>query len=486
MQADYPQPTLRVFDAWPHQAKGYALHFCRPASMLGMEMGTGKSKVAIDLIANEGHRTILVVCPKSVLGVWRREFAKHWPNDDSDVAVLVLDKKHETCKKKAARVRSFLATQHDCTRAVVVNYDSAWRVELGQVLLAAGFDCAVMDESQNIKSHTAKASKWAAKLGKLVRRRLCLTGTPLPHSLLDAFGQYRFLDPSIFGTSFSRFRNMYAVTDRMFPSLVRKWINQGDFNERFHSIAYVCRASEVLDLPDAFHEVRECELTGSAAKTYAALDKDFVAEVAGGLLTASNALPKLLRLQQITSGFVDFKDEDTGREYHEELGSDKEQLLVELLEGIAQPAVVFCRFRHDLSVVRRVTETLGRTYGELSGRRRDLTPHAEMPEGIDVMGVQIQAGGVGVDLTRACYCIDYSMGFSLGDYLQHLARVHRPGQTRPVWFYHLIARGTVDEAVYTALAKRYDVVEYVLNAARGGDPASSEEWEWLKAKQKAA
>ena len=83
-----------------------------------------------------------------------------------------------------------------------------------------------------------------------------------------------------------------------------------------------------------------------------------------------------------------------------------------------------------------------RTARELSGSRHELE---EWQDGAgQVLAVQIQAGGLGVDLTRAAYCIYYSLGFSLSEYEQSLARVHRPGQTRPVAYYHLIAEHTVD------------------------------------------
>ena len=78
-----------------------------------------------------------------------------------------------------------------------------------------------------------------------------------------------------------------------------------------------------------------------------------------------------------------------------------------------------------------------------------------------------RSGGVGIDLTRARYSIYYSLGFSLGSYEQSLARIHRPGQTRPVEYIHLLAKDTVDEKVMAALAHRADVVNSVLQQMKG-------------------
>ena len=113
-----------------------------------------------------------------------------------------------------------------------------------------------------------------------------------------------------------------------------------------------------------------------------------------------------------------------------------------------------------------VANELKRNYGEISGRRKDLTENATMPGDIDIMGVQISAGGLGIDLTRACLAINYSVGYSLSDYEQWLARMHRPGQTRPVRYINLVVEDSVDEAVYRAIEKKQDIVAEVRDYLR--------------------
>jgi len=77
--------------------------------------------------------------------------------------------------------------------------------------------------------------------------------------------------------------------------------------------------------------------------------------------------------------------------------------------------------------------------------------------------VQMQAGGVGIDLSKARYCIYFSVGFSLGDYEQSLARVHRPGQKNKVFYIHIITTNTVDEKIYAALEQKKDVINTIIN-----------------------
>ena len=85
------QPPIRNLDSWSHQLEGY--HRCTNRHfMLGMDMGTGKSKIVVDIIANNQIPLTIILCPVSVMGVWRREFAKHWPPNAPSLVLSILDK----------------------------------------------------------------------------------------------------------------------------------------------------------------------------------------------------------------------------------------------------------------------------------------------------------------------------------------------------------------------------------------------------------
>jgi SNF2 family DNA or RNA helicase len=297
----------------------------------------------------------------------------------------------------------------------------------------------------------------------------------MPHSPLDIFSQYRFLDPGIFGTSFTFFKQRYGMwggfENRKFLG-IRPEMEQ-EFNKKMHSIMFRVPQEELdKKLPPFNHMERFCELGAEAKRIYKELEKDMIAGVQDGSVTVANALTKLLRHQQLTGGFVvdddgNIRQVDTAKrdmleEVLEEIGYAKPNKDEETDRKPVEPVVVFCKFQSDLDSVREIAEAFGRRYGELSGRQNDLTDHSKMPEWCDVMAVQIQAGGAGVDLTRSRYAVYYSVGFSLGDYEQSLKRTHRPGQTRPVTYIHLIAEGTVDVKVYRALKERRQMVESVL------------------------
>ena len=440
-----------VAPAWTHQAEALEFIADKPGSMLAMDMGTGKSRVIVDLIAQKGYQKILILAPLSVVGnVWPGEFRKHAPGL---LHALALANKPIKTRQEAARK----ALQTGQPTAVVMNYDAVWRRPFADWAMRQDWDLLVMDESHRIKAPGGVASRYCSRLSDRVGHRVALTGTPMAHSPMDIYAQYRALDKSIYGTSFTRFRSRYAVMGGYNRMQVVGYQRETELREKFYSRAYRVESDDVLDLPSTLSINLMCQLGKQGRRLYTEMAEEFVADVEGGQITASNALSRLLRLQQITSGYGRLED---GADV--EIDTSKARVLEDTLEDIGrEPVVVFTRFIHDLDVVHRIAAKVGVPSYEVSGRRKDL---AEWTEG--VLAVQIQAGGLGLDLTLARYAIYYSLGFSLGDYSQSMARLHRPGQTHPVEYIHIVAEGTVDETVMEALANREAVVEHILQQAR--------------------
>lgn len=452
-----PQPEVRKLDAWNHQLQAYHFSRNKTGALLALEMGVGKTKVTIDIIQNRGDKLVLVLCPKKVVQVWPSEMEKHCA---VPYRILALD--DGTTTERTNQAASFLRQPSDELRMIVTNYETAASESFSKWALKRVWDCVVADESHRLKSPSGVQSRTVAAIGAQAKHRLALTGTPLPHSPLDAYAQYRFLDRSIFGSNYTVFRNRYAIMGGYQGYELLGFRNTEDFNKRFYSIA-IKVGKEVLDLPPYHHINRYCTLEKDARGHYKSLEDDFVAYLDGAdgpPVTAANTLVKLLRLQQLTGGHLDHRTIDTS----------KADLLAEVLDEIDghEPVVVFANFIDDLDAIRNAAAkecSEERIYFELSGRVNELEQWRACPTGA-VLGVQMKAGGVGIDLTKAAYCIYYSTGYSLGDYQQSEARVHRPGQTRATTYVHLISRGTIDETVAKALADKKAVVDAILEELR--------------------
>lgn len=451
---------------WPHQLRSYHLvRLINGGTMLSLSMGCGKTFCIVSYIMNDIDRgMILIVCPKAVVPVWPKEFAKHaLPEDllphETEIVPLCEDTVIARAKKAQFYIDMYNAGK--MKRLVfVINYESAWRDRMADVLEKVDWKLIVADESHMIKSPSGVASRFMASIGKKAERRVCLTGTPMAHSPLDVYGQYRFLDAGVFGTSFTLFRSHYALMGGFGNHQVLGYKNQDDLNGKFYSIAYRVIKEEVLtDLPEYQHVERYVELEKPAQRIYQALENEFICEVMGNMVTVSNAMVKVLRLQQLTSGFSVTEE----GKVLDQISAAKANELRDIFEGIepTEPVVVICRFSNDVATVKRIAEECSRKAFELSGKVNELADW-QAATGGEVLAMQIQTGRAGIEVTRAKYCVYYSIGCSLSDYEQSLARMHRPGQKRNVTYLHLLASGTVDEKVYAALMKRKAVIQDIL------------------------
>ena len=510
-----PPPDSKT-DCYRHQLVAYGNLLTRPANLLAHHMGVGKSKVVVDAVVNlPDVNLVLIVCPKTVIDVWPEQFAEHAA---TPVTVIPLSEGTVATRTSKAKqqIQIHQARQHPEPLVLVINYEAVWAKAFAEFALGVAWDMVVCDEIHRIKSARGVASRFLAQLAKLAVRRVGLTGTPFPHSQSDIFAQFRFLDVGIFGKYVTRFRSRYIemggykVNGRCVQEVGMK--NVDEFNRNVASIThFVTKEDAGLDLPPVVHQTRYVTLGPDAARAYRDLERDLVTQVEAGLVTVANAMVMVTKLQQVTSGFLRIDREETrGEIVDAAIGNEKAAALAELFDDLppAERVVVFCRFLHDLDVIAEAAKKCKRLQWELSGRRnelahwqtknerlyicgrcknRDALPYVgkttpcnmaapgdpghcpgtmtAMPPG-DVLAVQIQAGGVGIDLTRAAYCCYFSPTYNMGDYLQSLARLDRPGQTRPVTYIHLVAKGTIDETVYKALQSRQDVITAVIEGIK--------------------
>jgi SNF2 family DNA or RNA helicase len=486
-RADSLEPIpITTMSPWKHQLLAYHMVKSQPSTMLALAMGTGKTKIVIDAIQNSPDiRRILVVSPLSVVRVWGKEFKKHYALGETfiidkdiitgksilNVIILPLDKGGVASKLNRIIETVETVDMYGCRFVIVINYESAWREPVRNWLLMNSFDIVVCDEIHKIKAPGSKISKFMELLGNTIPKKIGMTGTPMPHSPLDVYAQYRFLDKGIFGTSFAKFRDQYAIMGGYGGYQIEGFKNQEELNTKFYSIALRV-GKEVLDLPPFVEEERFCQLSPAARKIYNSLENSLVALIGGGTITAANGLTLLLRLQQLTGGFLSPDlDLEHPEKIPEQVDNSKEKLLADIMDDISinDAIVVFCRFTQDIKTVKKIAVSQMRKAYELTGQKNELDAWQKDNTG-SVFAVQIQAGGLGIDLTRAHYCLYYSVGFSLGDFEQSQARVHRPGQKDTVTYIKLITEDTVDEKVYDALTQKKNVIESVLAQLSGSAP----------------
>jgi len=441
---------------WAHQREAFIKLCGMTGAVLDMGMGTGKTMTSIAMILSGPRDFGLIVCPKSVVDVWPLEFFK---NSLVDFHLLVRGKESIQKFTRFIDAERHNAKVYRRPFAIVVNYEAMWQGALGEFLKKQALDYIIFDEVHRLKSEKrdAKASMYAAGLRRNARKVIGCSGTLLPHSPKDAFGVFKSIDPGIFGTSIGIFKAHYVELGGFEGKQIVGFKNQQEMYDLIKSVSYRVKTEDAIELPPFQHIERKCELSAETRRVYNQMASEMLVEFEDHILSAANAMVKVLRLMQITSGVM--KDV-TGSEVR--IGSEKAELFGDIIEDLPlrEPIVIFCNFTADIKAVKEACVKSGRTVSELSGQKNEL---ASWQRGeTDALAVQIRAGKEGVDFTRACIAFYYSIGHSYGDYEQSLKRPHRPGQTRPVVYYHLVAKDTIDETIYKNLDKKRDIVLSVL------------------------
>lgn len=454
---------------WAHQLKALDYLYVRDTAALYTDMGTGKSKIMIDLIVNRGWETVLIVCTKKGCQNWVKQFKFHCPDlDNYNILNLTTYSTIEKCEVLKKELK------HKTKRTIlIVNYESIWRPPFADELLKkyVNIDCVICDESHRIKSPGSKCSRFLTKISKRVSHKYLVTGTPLAENPVDIYAQYRFLDPTIFGTNLGTFKNRYLNIDLGLSSqlgyeVLRKdqpYKNLDELREKMFSCAFYGKSE--IKLPKKHNILYHYDVDKKTEKMYNEIKNEGILVTEDGVLSVENVLSMSLRQQQILSGCIPITDENE-EVVQTIINNDRREVLRELLEGLPkdEPVVIFAKFRCDFNQIKEVCKELERGYSEISGV--EDTEKDWQAGKTSIVAVQYASGSESIDLTRAHYCIYYSLTHSLALYLQSKKRIHRPGQTHTVTYYHIVAQlskgKSVDETIMTALKEKKSVVDYIV------------------------
>ena len=442
--------------------KGFGLLF---------EMGCGKTLTAI-AVAGAGYqigkiKRVLIVAPTSVVAVWPKEF-QDYAAFPYTIKTLLGDKK--------SRIKALDDLQrfpYPHLKVAVINYESTWRDGIFEALQNFNADLIICDESQRIKTHDSEQSKAMHRLGEKAPYKMILSGTPVQNEAVDIWSQYRFLDPTIFGTNFYIFRNRYAVMGGFNRKQIVAYRDLDQLIQKEHSIAYRVTKDEALDLPEQTFENRIIPLNAKERNTYDRLLRDSYAELAdGGTITATTVLTKLLRLQQFTGGFL--VEDDASKP--QLVSTGKLDALADILQDYViegrKKLVIFARFLPEVHEIERLTEKLlskvkkraVAIYGEIKKEDRGTIVQQFQTDPATMVFIgQIDTAGTGITLTAADTCVYYSLSYNYATYSQSLSRIHRIGQRNACTYIHLIVERSVDQQILTALSKKEDLAKTVVD-----------------------
>lgn len=448
-----------------HQKEALDLLMKNRSFALFTECGSGKTKIMIDLINNKEFMETLVVCPAKVCSVWITEFEKH--SYDREICVFNLQKLNLGDKIDLLRKERNSLKKDRRKRVFVINYENVWRQQFKNEIAKHKIDCIICDESHRIKGAGSKCSLALTWLGRRTGHRYLMTGTPLASSPLDIYAQYRFLDPTIFGTNYDAFKGRYAnmirrdgydILDKSNP-----YKNLDELHTKMFAVAYQSKVD--LKLPSCSTKVIRFNMSKEARDLYDEIKKNgCVINDDGTYVEASNILATCMRLQQIACGFTKLERLHNGRRQSKVVNVDSSRInrFKKLLaKAPFEPIVVFFRYKRDKKNLIKACNSIGLNVYSIDGESNEKD-NWQQEKGA-VLLVQIQSGAEGIDLTYSRICIYYDLHQSLAFWEQSKKRIHRKGQTRKCKYFILLAKDTIDEDIYKALENKRELVEYIMD-----------------------
>ena len=421
-----------------------------------MEMGTGKSRMAIELIARRQDRVSNVIwfCPVSLKETVRYEILKHTDTSPDDIHVFGA----KTNERTVPTVFWYIVgiESMSASRRMILTVNAI--IDEGSMV--------IVDESSYIKGHRSARTDWITRIAERARYRLILTGTPLSQGVVDLFAQMRFLSPKILGyRSFYSFAANHLEYSEKYPGLIVRSHNTAYLAAKIKPYVYQVTKEECLDLPDKLYHSEYFSMTREQRSAYEQAKEEILAELDDDKVDSYIIFRLFTALQQIVSGFWKRKTK-LGSEFLE-FDQNRTSLLMDIIRKIPknEKIVIWSKFVHDID---KISATLREEYGDAStalfyGKLNEKHRRAEVVrfcESSKFFVATQSCGGYGLnELIQSAYAIFYANGFKHSERQQAEARSHRIGQTKPVTYIDIVCLDSIDVRISNALAAKGNVVE---------------------------
>ena len=424
---------------------------------LFLDMGLGKTVITLtaisQLIRNLEVYKVLIIAPRTVAESTWQEEAKKWDHLKGLRFSTVVGSRQ---KREAA-----LRKDADC---YVINRENVvWLCEHYKYYLP--YDMLVVDESSSFKSPSAKRFKALKRAMPCFDRRVILTGTPAPNTLIDLWAQIYLLDEGkALGKTITSYRSKYFRPDRMNGYIVYSYKLQKGADKLIYKAiepeVMSLKADDYIKMPARIDNIIRCDMGASAKRAYKRMERDLVLNIGEpDEITAASAATLSNKLLQMANGCV--YTDDLGAKW---LHDAKIERLIDIsTANEGKPILVFYQYKHDLARLKEAYPAArvlgeGETHDTIVDWNLGRVPMLLAHPASCAYGLNLQAGGNII--------VWFGLTWSLEQYQQANARLYRQGQEHAVIVHHLVTAGTIDERVMLALKNKRAGQDALLEAVK--------------------
>lgn len=441
----------------PHQRAAVEKLLPSRIGALFMEMGTGKSRTAIEIIARRQDKISKVVwfCPVSLKETIRHEIGKH--TDTPSSMIHVFDQK--TGRRTIPEAFWYVVG--------IESMSASKRVIFTVNALVDENTMVIVDESSYIKGHRSARTDWITRIAERARYRLILTGTPISQGVVDLFAQMRFLSPKILGyRSFYSFAANHLEYSEKYPGLIVRSHNTAYLAAKIKPYVYQVTKKECLDLPDKLYDSQYFSMTWDQRCAYEQAKDEILMELDDDKFDSFTIFRLFTALQQIVCGFWNRIEFKTKKETFLEFPHSRIDMLMDTIARIPddEKIIIWAKYQYDIDQISKaLTGKYGDGctalfYGAINEKHRS-DQVIKFRNGARFFLATQSCGGHGLTLNEAHHVIFYNNAFKYSERLQAEDRCHRIGQAHPVTYIDITCIDSIDERIDKALAAKENTVQ---------------------------
>jgi SNF2 family DNA or RNA helicase len=406
-----------------HQRAAFEKISRHKVGALFMEMGTGKTRIGLQLANKYWPSPVAWVCPKNTIPAMQFEIDKH--SEGADIRLFSTEGISQS--KKA------WTEFHDY-------------IQQSPVL--------IVDESHMFKTPHAIRTRRILEVAHKAKARYVMTGTPIGKGFEDLYCQIAMLDKRILGySSFRQFSHYHLVFDPIERGRIvgRKYADY--VTTRISPYVYQVRKKDVIDLPEKTYSCDVFSLTSEQKQLYKQA-KDAAMEDVAAYLGSGIAIYKLLSaLQRIACGYVPCSNESI-------FSLPKSNPRIQALLGVvdrcsSEKIIIWARYTLDIQAICEALPGCVAMHGGMSAKEKEAAvSEFRNNAGVRFLVANPRTGGVGLTLNEADTAIFYSQGFDYIERLQAEDRCHRIGQTRNVHYVTILSNAKIDDIIGRSINRK--------------------------------
>lgn len=426
---------------YEHQNKAVEKLVKLKVGALYMEMGTGKTRTAIELIFRRIERNkidkVLWLCPCSVKNTIKRELDKHLNNYENIIVIAGIESLSSSVKLNSE----------------LFKFVNDFRCML------------IVDESNLIKNHKAKRTENITTLSSYCEYKLILNGTPISKNEKDLFSQWQILDWRILGyQSFWSFARNHIEYDEKTKGRIKNMTNVDYLVSKIAPYTYQISKSECLTLPTRTYEKVYYQLTQRQDEHYEDVANALMLEVDEW---EPHTIYRLFTgLQNVISGLRVKVDKTLTNTpfFDNPLDNPRIECLIDLIHQLQQKTIIFCKYTHEIKTITNIINdeygagTAVEFYGELNQKKRQENLQ-KFEQKSQFLIANKTCAGYGLNLQFCSYVIYYNNDWDYATRVQSEDRVHRIGQKNNVHYIDICAENTLDERILKCLEKKENLVD---------------------------